>query len=421
MLTHPNDVINFHYGYCSNDNAKIKTHAEFKVIVDKSFKELNRFLEENALHNFKKENEIKYNNFENITCNLYFSIVGHSLGGLISRDLVKKIYSPFEKDTTQYTNYFEYLKTKFTFLTTVKPCSFLTLSTPHLGSLACNESGGIFKTAEKTAVRMYCNYLSGKIGKVFTYKDGKKGNEKPTLIRLSQKEYMNAYENFPNRTLIGCIRHDIPVKFCSAMGNIEHPIDAYKNENLLIDEKKGKADTRICSYSGYEGQELEYYQKEIFNEKISKNMYYPDTKHLPSPDIEEQIKNGLKKINYKEDENSILKYEDMENVFIPDTINQVEVAVSTLKLFNEIAFRRIIIDFSLSKLARVGTHTIYIGNDIIPYDTPTLAMISKSVGLFSNIILADYLLTSNQYTFYSLNDIVNNEEEGKKEKLENKK
>jgi len=302
-----NNVVNFHYGYCSNDNNTIGTHFEFKRIVDKSFKELHRFLEENALPNFKKENEEKYNNFENTPCNLYFSVIGHSLGGLILRDLVKHIYSPFEKENVQYENYFEYLKKKFPFITSIKPCTFLTLSSPHLGSLACNESGGLYKTAEKTAVRLYCNLLSGKIGKVFTYKDAK-DNEKPTLIRLSQKQYMEVYEKFPNRTLIGCIRHDIPVKFCSAMGDLNHPINEYDKENILIDERNGKSDTRICSYAGYEGQELEYYKKEIFNENVSKDMYYSDTKNVPSPNIEEQIKTGLKKINYKEDENTPLKY-----------------------------------------------------------------------------------------------------------------
>ncbi|OUM61583.1 hypothetical protein PIROE2DRAFT_62412 [Piromyces sp. E2] len=413
--------MNFHYGYCSNDNATLRTHFEFKVLVDKSFKELQRFLEDNALSNFKKENQEKFNNFENIPCNLYFSIIGHSLGGLISRDVVKHLYSTFEKENVQYENYMEYIKKKFPFITSIKPCTFLTLSTPHLGSLACNESGSIFKFVEKTAVRMYCNMLSGRIGKVFTYRDAK-GDEKPTLIRLSQKEYMDVYKKFPNRTLVGCIRHDIPVKFCSAMGNLEHPIQEYDEEQLLIDESKGKADTRICSYAGYEGQELEYYRKEIFNESVSKNMYYRDTRHLPSPDIEEQIKTGLKKINYDEKNKAPLKYEEMENVFIPDTINQVEVAVSALKLFNEISFRRIIIDFSLPILARVGTHAMYMGNVIMPCDTAMHNMISKTVSLFSNIILADYLLTSDQYTSYSLNEIVDEEHSGLKEskKEENK-
>jgi len=301
------DVKNYFYGYRSNDNALFKTHGQFQVLVDKSFNELQNFLENIALTNFQKDNEEKYNHFENVECNLYFSIIGHSLGGLISRGVVKYIYSSFKKEDFEYVNYFEYLKNKFSFITTIKPCSFFTLSTPHLGSLACNENGSIIKRTEKNMVRFYCNYFSGSIGKVFTYRDGNK-DIKPTLIRLSQKEYMDIYAKFPNRTLIGCVRFDIPVKFCSAIASLDHPVFEYEKENILID--KSKSDTRICSYSGYEGKELEYYQKEIFNEKVSENMYYKDTKNIPPPNIDEQIKTGLEKINYRKNDNNENNNED---------------------------------------------------------------------------------------------------------------
>eukprot|EP00833_Pecoramyces_ruminatium_P018508 jgi/Orpsp1_1/1192540/evm.model.d7180000094079.1 len=419
-----NDIKNFHFGYCSKDNSNMKSHSELKVLVDKSFKELDNFLINTALINFEKDNQEKYNNFENIQCNLYFSIIGHSLGGLISRGVVKKIYSEFEKENVKYENYFEYLKNKFRFISSIKPCSFLTLSTPHLGSLISNESGGLFKSGVKSAIRTYCGYFSGSIGKTFIYKDGNK-NEKPGIIQLCQKEYMDTYAKFPNRTLIGCVRNDIPVKICSAMGSISHPLPKYEEEKLLVDESK--SDTRICSYSGYnKGEELEYYQKEIFNERVSKNMYYNDTKLLSSPNIDEEIKIGLEKINWEKNNQSksnenitVPKYEEMDDVFIPDTYNQIEVAVSALKLFNQISFRRIIIDFSLPGLAKLSTHPVYIGYVFIPRNDIINSMVSKSVSLFSNIILADYIRTSEQGSTFSLNSLIKDEKNDENNEMNN--
>jgi len=252
--------------------------------------------------------------------------------------------------------------------------------------------GAQVKTGEKTAVRMYCNWLSGSIGKLFTYKDAKPG-KKPSLIRLSQNEYMECFGRFPNRTIVGCVRFDIPVKFCSAMGDIHHPVNEYADDHILVED-----DTRICSFAGYEGEDLEYYKKEIFNETVSKKMYYPDTKHLPSPDIDEEIKVGLEKIKKTVEDGQ--KYEEMEDVCIPDTINQVEVPVSVLKLFNQISFRRIIIDFSLPMLYKMGTHYMYIGLVIGPSSSTVEAMIDKTVSLFSNIILADFIRTSEKTAEY---------------------
>jgi len=403
------NVINVHYGYCSNDNAFWKTHFHFDNLVEKSFNELTRFMEEQALASFQKDYEEKYQKLGgDIQCNLYFSLIGHSLGGIISRDVAYRIFSSYEKDNVTYDSYFDYLKQKFTFLTAIKPCSFMTLSSPHMGSLARNESGGIIKTGEKTAVRMYCNWLSGSIGKLFTYKDAKPG-KKPSLIRLSQNEYMECFGRFPNRTIVGCVRFDIPVKFCSAMGDIHHPVNEYADDHILVED-----DTRICSFAGYEGEDLEYYKKEIFNETVSKKMYYPDTKHLPSPDIDEEIKVGLEKIKKTVEDGQ--KYEEMEDVCIPDTINQVEVPVSVLKLFNQISFRRIIIDFSLPMLYKMGTHYMYIGLVIGPSSSTVEAMIDKTVSLFSNIILADFIRTSGQTAEYSISEFYEKKEEEKEKK-----
>jgi len=294
------NVFNLNYGHCSEKNSHKKSREEFQVLVETSFKELNMFLEETVLDKFKTDNE-KEINFENVQqYNLYFSIVGHSLGGLISRGVIKAIFSKFEKDNIQYENYFEYLKQKYTFLNNIKPCSFIALSSPHLGTVTGNELGDISARIMKFCSSFFCKHLSGKIGKTFIYKDGK-DNEKPVLIKLCEKEYTNTYAKFPNRTLVACIRHDIPVKFSSAMASLDMPLYEYKKNHLLIDNDT--SDTKILSYSGYEGETLNYYQKEILNEKVSKDMFYVNTLNLQPPNIDQQIKDGLEKLKNKKIKN----------------------------------------------------------------------------------------------------------------------
>jgi len=112
----------------------------------------------------------------------------------------------------------------------------------------------------------------------------------------------------------------------------------------------------------------------------------------------------------------------MDDVFIPDTYNQVEVAISALKLFNQISFRRIIIDFSLPGFAKMATHPVYIGYVIVPSNSTINAMVSKSVSLISNLILADYLRTSQQSSTFTLNSLINNEnDENENKENENDK
>ncbi len=96
----------------------------------------------------------------------------------------------------------------------------------------------------------------------------------------------------------------------------------------------------------------------------------------------------------------------MDKIFIPDTVNQIKTSVSALKLFNQLSYRRIGIDFCLPKLWKVSTHPVYMGNMLVKR-TPTVKdIVSRTVNFISNMILADYLLTSNQHTIYSLNDLI---------------
>jgi len=184
------------------------------------------------------------------------------------------------------------------------------LSAPHLGVMLRSESGQIGPRIFQHISKFFCKHLTGDIGKTFIYRDASSNKEgKPTIIQLNDTASIKAYAHFPNRTLMGCIRYDMPVKFSSAMGSIDQPIREFEKNGAMVEE--GKVDTRMLFYSGYEEEsELEYYQKELFNEKISKGLFYSTTtQHRPNPDIDEQIRKGLEKLQNKKKN----KKEDFSN------------------------------------------------------------------------------------------------------------
>jgi len=419
---HEDKIINHNFGYCSYTNAEKKSHEAFPVLTERSFKELQVFLEDNVLNQCQKEvEEEKEKNINNpeggeeevkYHYQLYFSIAGHSLGGLILRGVVQHIYLPFQKDGITYDSYFDYLQQRYaTFLKAIIPCSMVMLSAPHLGVMLRSESGQLGPRIFQHISKFFCKYLAGDIGKMFIYRDASSNNGgKPTIIQLNDPASIKAYAHFPNRTLMGCIRYDMPVKFSSAMGSIDQPIREFEKNGAMVEG--GKVDTRMLFYSGYEeGAELEYYQKELFNEKISKGLFYSTTtQHRPNPNIDEQIREGLEKLQskkkYKKEDFANQKYEEMDQVFIPDAINQIETSVSALKLFNQLSYRRVGIDFCLPKMSRPATHPVYMGN-MVTKSTPVVEdIVSRTVQFISNMIVADYVLTSHQHTTYSLNDLL---------------
>jgi len=308
-----NEVSNIINCYRTSANSGMKSTFPLETMFENEFNEYIKYFEDTLIKDLKS-NESKYNKFEDVDCEIYISFSGHSLGGNVARGLITKLYSMYTKDNENYENYFEYIKKEYSFIKAVKPCSYLSLSSPHLGSLvsAPNETSKFIKKLEKKVVKSFINIVIGDVGKQLTFQDDKivsktdnkdtqnnsdttkdKQPSKYSLINCCNKESMDALARFPNRTLTAFLRYDLQVKYCSAMGCIETPLPSIlENEkDILIDDKTN--DTRIVMYSGFEGSELEYYQKELFNEEVSKDFYYKNTKVVPSPDIDDQIKRAL--------------------------------------------------------------------------------------------------------------------------------
>ncbi|ORX46908.1 hypothetical protein BCR36DRAFT_413854 [Piromyces finnis] len=422
--------------YCSSANSGMKSTFPLEIMFENDFKEYTKYFENNLIKTIRREKD-KYNKNNDIECDIYISFSGHSLGGNVARGTITRLYRPYIKNEKNYDNFFEYIKKEYSFITNVIPCSYLSLSSPHLGSLVSepNETSKFIKRTEKKVVKAFCNLAIGDVGKELTFQDSKVKSKasndsihndkssKYSLINCCSKESMEALSKFPNRTLTAFLRYDLQVKYCSAMGCIETPLPSIlKNEKEIL-VKDSENDTRIVMYSGYEeGSELEYYQKELFNEKISKNFYYNNTKVVASPDIDDQIKKAI--INNKEKINTVSEnsssnnkiseedtknYEEMEDEFLIDNDNQTEIPVALIKLFNQISYRRISLDFVVPYgLLRMLTHGLCLDVDFILARRACIKMMAKKTKLFySHLIIADFIRTSKQTDDYSLLYLLN--------------
>ncbi|KAG4084886.1 hypothetical protein H8356DRAFT_1435814 [Neocallimastix lanati (nom. inval.)] len=400
--------------YCSSVNsgyiAAAKTPLE--VMIDNDFMEYTQHFETNFMEELKFYHNKYLQEDKDLELNVYITIVGHSIGGNIARGIITKLYSTFSKNEI-YKNYFEYIKQKNSFISNIQPCSFVSICSPHLGSLTANskKSDSFFKKAEKFVVRNACSSVLGGIGKELVFQDNQLKNtklpkihentSKNLLIDHCNPKAMDALAQFPNRTLFSFLRHDLQVKYCSAMGCLETPLPYLlkKEKSLLIPDNQN--DIRIVMISGFEkGPELDFYKKELFNEALSKGFYYNNTKIVPSPDIDAQIQRALKMKFSKFNEED---YEKMEDVFVDDNDQQLSMPVAVVKLFNKISFRRITMDLVLPSSLWIATHGITLDGDVSLTQKPYMRnLIDKAKFFYSHLLISDFIRTSEQYNTYSL-------------------
>jgi len=397
------EIQNLFYGYCSTSHSGRKSKNHISISSQNDFIEFGDYFENTVIKELKENNE-KYNKFEGVECNIYISFAGHSLGGVITRGLIKNIFSNYTSDNTQYENYFEYLKKTNSFITDIITCSFLTLSSPHMGSRVAKPSKvkSISKKLEKIGTRFCTDYYFGHAGKELALRDKLIDNNKPVLLQYCEKEYIDALARFPNRTLTGFFRYDLQVKYCSAFACLESPLgDLIKEKDSIIFDESQTIDTKIVAISGYnEGPELEYYRKELFNERVLENFYYNDTRILEPPNIDEQIKQNL----IRNGENPEIPEDELLDKYLSDNENQSDIPLYALKKFNSIPYRRISIDFLLPKgLDRLGTHGSCLGTKWTLFDKECIRNLAKkTINFYGSLLIADYILTSGQKDTYSL-------------------
>ncbi|KAJ3129040.1 hypothetical protein HK098_002632 [Nowakowskiella sp. JEL0407] len=182
------------------------------------------------------------------TLEVHFSVVAHSLGGLISRFALRTLLgdnSPvISRDEVQAQKgeslwkIVEEAKSKLKVELQLKPLSFMTVCSPHCGSRRASKetfSGALFPVM----LELYCSHLSGKTGRELFLMDGdpetdeKSQNDEatppkssePLLWKMAKSDgpFMKSLSHFETHTLVACLQNDVPVGYCSAAVSSTHP------------------------------------------------------------------------------------------------------------------------------------------------------------------------------------------------------
>lgn len=186
---HYGDLDNTIYCINSNCNSYIKSHSNIEILAKNLLNEVKQIFENEIFPSFEKKilekyskiklvnniensevkrannkeksnenNKYKYNEeerkilFEDCQCNLYISVLGHSLGGLILRYFIKLLYdknsiinnnnnndscsslNDINKEIYNSLSFIDYIKQKHSYIKNIIPCSYISVATPHLGS-----------------------------------------------------------------------------------------------------------------------------------------------------------------------------------------------------------------------------------------------------------------------------------------------
>jgi hypothetical protein len=188
----------------SSSNTLFHTHHGIATCASRLAKEV-RGIVESSLHGFE---------------NTPLIIVAHSLGGLIARAALPII---FEQNRPSK----------------LIPYSFITVSTPHLGSRRPLNSSTVIGNLWSRAVNFTLQHVYGQTGKELYLTD-----EDALLMQLSSpnSQYMNCLRRFLYCTFIAVPHYDLLVPFCSAScSNINpHPLpDRHVTPSIYIARHMG--------------------------------------------------------------------------------------------------------------------------------------------------------------------------------------
>ncbi|ORX41803.1 hypothetical protein BCR36DRAFT_587742 [Piromyces finnis] len=495
-----------------------------KKIISKYTKKEDKNTQNKEIHNENnnKENsneikKIKYSEkekkilFEDCQCNLYISVLGHSLGGLIMRYFIKLLYdsnnningtsnsssNSIENVNDEICNsltFIDGLKQKYPYIKNIIPCSYISVASPHLGSCIpsiqtntylkskitngfqslvfstllgdsgrelnisknsllgnilwrnnnnndVSNSKSLLTSENNSKDDRKLNFFShhGRTGshlglRLLLRKDNNsnsssteslnKENEKNVnnteidqnfddfkgIESLNNSEFLDKLENFPCRTLIGCLRNDCFVRYVSALATVIDPNKALKEEEKLISDYK--EDVKLISYSGFEEEGNDemnaFYQKRLFEPKYPLNIVDKTTEKIENPDIAGEIKRMINELNEESDNNRnkkpLINYNNIDDdVFYVDKENNNQYSLKLAKAINTLSFRRLSIDFQTSNyILQLMTHGLIIGKNL-PCDSRTKELMNKMVNYIATLVIVDYLWISKQ-TSISINN-----------------
>jgi hypothetical protein len=234
-----------------------------------------------------------------------FSMLGHSLGGLIIRHAIVDI---FKDDILS---------------DILIPVSLMTISTPHLG--ARKPFGTFTESFVKKSADIYMHYFLGPTGRELCLSDGTV-DKAPLLLRMSDpsSEYIAMLNKFRSRTVVGASYYDHIVPHCSALitSHMTSEPPAFGEEGF-----------KVSSISGF-GPDDNHDHIILF--KDQKQIEFNDPIH--------------DSITEKTDE-----------MFLSDNKNQTEFMYKILYNLQQVHWRRISLEFSLVNWRQaIGVHDMTI-------------------------------------------------------------
>ncbi|KAG0671866.1 hypothetical protein C6P45_004741 [Maudiozyma exigua] len=167
-----------------SQNSKFKTFDGIEILGYRALLEICQFIRKHNNSNDSKKKQITK-----------ISIIGYSLGGLVSRFVIGKMF-------TECAEYFE----------GIEPVLFLTVASPHLGIHFFNPSSSI--------VRAFLNPVLTTLGSTALGKSGRElfiaNRYSSILVQLSEGEFIDGLSKFKHRTVIANVKNDRTVAFYTA-------------------------------------------------------------------------------------------------------------------------------------------------------------------------------------------------------------
>jgi hypothetical protein len=189
----------------SRSNQRTKTSDGIQICGKRAADEIREF----CLRHFSGDEKI------------YFSIIGHSFGGIIARDCITYLF-----EDEQISNM-------------LIPISLITISTPHLGIRRVNN--GAISTIFNFGRNTLLDFMMGLTGRELNLTDDE--NE-PMLLRMSVpgSKHVTALEKFLNKTAVGVTHFDFIVP---------HAASTITSHTMVESPQHGQNTFKIAQYSGF--------------------------------------------------------------------------------------------------------------------------------------------------------------------------
>lgn len=154
------------------------------------------------------------------------SIVGYSMGGLVGRFVIGKLWSELD-----------YM------FRDIEPCLFMTMATPHLGIAFYNPDQKLKGKVLHSVLRVLGSSILGKSGReMFIHNDD-------VLVKISEGEYLKQLARFKHRVNFANVKNDRTVAFyTSFITDVDPFIDTGNTLRYVFDERIPNPDG-VLSYA----------------------------------------------------------------------------------------------------------------------------------------------------------------------------